>query len=157
METITVDKLDKEFKVEILKGKPKRSDIKKLLKSDFNFIKGVYEVYILEYQRSKPADAFANVLLTDGGIINVMLNTNKNKDLVDEINIAVLMAMRTKYNSGSLYIPDDMTFEQFKDSYPDKVNATLSFTSKELETKMKQFRSKITGSDEHYRFIAKIA
>lgn len=157
METTTVTKLDKDFKVEILKGKPKRSDIKKLLKSDFNFIKGACEVYILEYQRSKPADAFANVLLTDGGIINVMLNTNKNKDLVDEINIAVLMAMRTKYNSGSLYIPDDMTFEQFKDSYPDKVNATLSFTSKELETKMKQFRSKITGSDEHYRFIAKIA
>ena len=31
----------KEFKVEVLQGTPKHSDIKKLLKSDFNFIKGI--------------------------------------------------------------------------------------------------------------------
>ena len=156
METITVDKLDKEFKVEILKGKPRHSDIKKLLKSDFNFIKGVCEVYILEW-RQKTLDCIAKVLLTDGSIINVILYIGRGKNLVNEINTSVLMAMRTKYNSGSFFISEDMTFEKFKDSYVDKVSATLPIISKELEVRMKRIKSEITTDDHFYRFIAKIA
>ena len=91
METMTVSKLDKEFKVEILKGKPKHSDIKKLLKSDFNFIKGICEVYVLE---SYHKTANVKILLTDGFIINSMLNTGKGKNMVDEINSLAITAIR---------------------------------------------------------------
>lgn len=95
METMTVGKLDKEFKVEILRGKPKHSDIKKLLKSDFNFIKGICEVYVLE---SYHKTANVKILLTDGFIINSMLNTGKGKNMVDEINSLAITAMRQMYN-----------------------------------------------------------
>jgi hypothetical protein len=154
METMTVTKLDKDFTVEILKGKPKHSDIKKLLKSDFNFIKGIYEVYILE---SYHKTASARILLTDGFIIIGTLDTGKGKNLIDDINSLAITAMRTKYNSGSYFIPDDMSFEQFKDSYADKVSATLPIISKELETKLKYIHSYIDNSMESYQFIAKIA
>lgn len=154
METVTVEKLNKEFKVEILRGKPKHSDIKKLLKSDFNFIKGICEVYILERHTRI---ATANILLTDGFIINSMLNTGKGKNMVDEINSLAITAMRQMYNSGSFFIPDDMTFEQFKDSYTDKVSATLPIISKQLETKMKYLHSNIEENMETFQFVAKIA
>lgn len=154
METMTVSKLDKEFKVEILKGKPKHSDIKKLLKSDFNFIKGICEVYVLE---SYHKTANVKVLLTDGFIINSMLNTGKGKNMADEINSLAITAMRQVYNSGSFFIPDDMTFEQFKDSYVDKVSATLPIISKQLETKMKYLHSNIEENMETFQFVAKIA
>lgn len=154
METITVDKLDKEFKVEILKGKPKHSDIKKLLKSDFNFIKGICEVYILE---SYHKTANVKILLTDGFIISSMLDTGKGKNLIDDINSLAITAMRTKYNSGYYLISEDTTFEQFKDSYADKVSATLPIISKELETKMKYFHSNIEENMETFQFVAKIA
>lgn len=154
METMTVTKLDKEFKVEILKGNPKHSDIKKLLKSDFNFIKGIYEVYILERHTRI---ATAKILLTDGFIITGLLDIGKGKNLVNEINSLATTAMRQMYNSGSFFIPDDMTFEQFKDSYADKVSATLPIISKQLETKMKYLHSNIEENMETYRFIAKIA
>lgn len=154
METMTVSKLDKEFKVEILRGKPKHSDIKKLLKSDFNFIKGICEVYVLE---SYHKTANVKVLLTDGFIINSMLNTGKGKNMVDEINSLAITAMRQMYNSGSFFIPDDMTFEQFKDSYADKVSATLPIISKQLETKMKYLHSNIEENMETFQFVAKIA
>lgn len=154
METMTVNKLDKEFKVEILQGKPKHSDIKKLLKSDFNFIKGICEVYILERHTRITT---AKILLTDGFIITGLLDIGKGKNLVNEINSLATTAMRQMYNSGSLYIPDDMTFEQFKDSYADKVSATLPIISKQLETKMKYLHSNIEENMESYQFIAKIA
>lgn len=154
METMTVSKLDKEFKVEILRGKPKHSDIKKLLKSDFNFIKGICEVYVLE---SYHKTANVKILLTDGFIINSMLNTGKGKNMVDEINSLATTAMRQVFNSGSFFIPDDMTFEQFKDSYDDKVSATLPIISKQLETKMKYLHSNIEENMETFQFVAKIA
>lgn len=154
METMTVSKLDKEFKVEILRGKPKHSDIKKLLKSDFNFIKGICEVYVLE---SYHKTANVKILLTDGFIINSMLNTGKGKNMVDEINSLATTAMRQVFNSGSFFIPDDMSFEQFRDSYADKVSATLPIISKQLETKMKYLHSNIEENMETFRFIAKIA
>lgn len=154
METMTVGKLDKEFKVEILRGKPKHSDIKKLLKSDFNFIKGICEVYILERHTRI---ATAKILLTDGFIITGLLEIGKGKDLVNEINSLATTAMRQVYNSGSFFIPDDTTFEQFKDSYADKVSATLPIISKQLETKMKYLHSNIEENMETFRFIAKIA
>ncbi len=154
METMTVNKLDKEFKVEILQGKPKHSDIKKLLKSDFNFIKGICEVYILERHTRITT---AKILLTDGFIITGLLDTGKGKNLVNEINSLATTAMRQMYNSGSLYIPDDMTFEQFKDSYADKVSATLPIISKQLETKMKYLHSNIEENMETFQFVAKIA
>ena len=97
METMTVGKLDKEFKVEILRGKPKHSDIKKLLKSDFNFIKGICEVYILERHTRITT---AKILLTDGFIISGLLDTGKGKNLVNEINSLATTAMRQMYNSG---------------------------------------------------------
>lgn len=154
METMTVEKLNKEFKVEVLQGTPKHSDIKKLLKSDFNFIKGICEVYVLE---SYHKTANVKVLLTDGFIINSMLNTGKGKNMVDEINSLAITAMRQMYNSGSFFIPDDMTFEQFKDSYADKVSATLPIISKQLETKMKYLHSNIEENIETFQFVAKIA
>ena len=154
MEIVTVEKLNKEFKVEILRGKPKHSDIKKLLKSDFNFIKGIYEVYVLE---SYHKTANVKILLTDGFIINSMLNTGKGKNMVNEINSLAITAMRQMYNSGSFFIPDDMSFEQFKESYADKVSATLPIISKQLETKMKYLHSNIEENMESYQFIAKIA
>lgn len=154
METMTVGKLDKEFKVETLRGKPKHSDIKKLLKSDFNFIKGICEVYVLE---SYHKTANVKVLLTDGFIINGLLDTGKGKNLVNEINSLAITAMRQMYNSGSFFIPDDMTFEQFKDSYADKVSATLPIISKQLETKMKYLHSNIEENMETFQFVAKIA
>lgn len=154
METMTVGKLDKEFKVEILRGKPKHSDIKKLLKSDFNFIKGICEVYVLE---SYHKTANVKILLTDGFIINSMLNTGKGKNMADEINSLATTAMRQVYNSGSFFIPGDMTFEQFKDSYTDKVSATLPIISKQLETKMKYLHSNIEENMETFQFVAKIA
>lgn len=154
METMTVSKLDKEFKVEILRGKPKHSDIKKLLKSDFNFIKGICEVYVLE---SYHKTANVKILLTDGFIINSMLNTGKGKNMADEINSLATTTMRQMYNSGSFFIPDDMTFEQFRDSYADKVSATLSIISKQLETKMKYLHSNIEENMETFQFVAKIA
>ena len=154
METMTVGKLDKEFKVEILRGNPKHSDIKKLLKSDFNFIKGICEVYILERHTRITT---AKILLTDGFIITGLLDTGKGKNLVNEINSLATTAMRQVYNSGSLYIPDDMTFEQFKDSYADKVSATLPIISKQLETKMKYLYSNIEENMETFQFVAKIA
>ena len=154
METMTVGKLDKEFKVEILRGNPKHSDIKKLLKSDFNFIKGICEVYILERHTRITT---AKILLTDGFIITGLLDTGKGKNLVNEINSLATTAMRQVYNSGSLYIPDDMTFEQFKDSYADKVSATLPIISKQLETKMKYLHSNIEENMETFQFVAKIA
>lgn len=153
METMTVNKLDKEFKVEILKGKPKHSDIKKLLKSDFNFIKGICEVYILERHKT----ASAKILLTDGFIMTGLLDTGKGKNLVNEINSLAITAMRQMYNSGSFFIPDDMSFEQFKESYADKVSATLPIISKGLETKMKYLHSNIEENMESYQFVAKIA
>ena len=149
-----VSKLDKEFKVEILRGKPNHSDIKKLLKSDFNFIKGICEVYVLE---SYHKTANVKILLTDGFIINSMLNTGKGKNMVDEINSLATTAMRQVFNSGSFFIPDDMTFEQFKDSYADKVSATLPIISKQLETKMKYLHSNIEENMETFQFVAKIA
>ena len=151
---MTVGKLDKEFKVEILRGNPKHSDIKKLLKSDFNFIKGICEVYILERHTRITT---AKILLTDGFIITGLLDTGKGKNLVNEINSLATTAMRQVYNSGSLYIPDDMTFEQFKDSYADKVSATLPIISKQLETKMKYLHSNIEENMETFQFVAKIA
>ena len=154
METMTVGKLDKEFKVEILRGKPKHSDIKKLLKSDFNFIKGICEVYILERHTRITT---AKILLTDGFIISGLLDTGKGKNLVNEINSLATTAMRQVYNSGSFFIPDDMTFEQFKDSYADKVSATLPIISKQLETKMKYLHSNIEENMETFQFVAKIA
>lgn len=154
METMSVGKLDKEFKVEILRGKPKHSDIKKLLKSDFNFIKGICEVYILERHTRITT---AKILLTDGFIITGLLDTGKGKNLVNEINSLATTAMRQMYNSGSFFIPDDMTFEQFKDSYADKVSATLPIISKQLETKMKQLHSNIEENMETFQFVAKIA
>jgi hypothetical protein len=154
METMIVSKLDKEFKVEILRGKPNHSDIKKLLKSDFNFIKGICEVYVLE---SYHKTANVKILLTDGFIINSMLNTGKGKNMVDEINSLATTAMRQVFNSGSFFIPDDMTFEQFKDSYADKVSATLPIISKQLETKMKYLHSNIEENMETFQFVAKIA
>lgn len=154
MQTMTVNKLDKEFKVEILKGKPKHSDIKKLLKSDFNFIKGICEVYILERHTRITT---AKILLTDGFIITGLLDTGKGKNLVNEINSLAITAMRQMYNSGSLFIPDDMSFEQFKDSYADKVSATLPIISKQLETKMKYLHSNIEENMETFQFVAKIA
>lgn len=154
METMTVSKLDKEFKVEILRGKPKHSDIKKLLKSDFNFIKGICEVYVLE---SYHKTVNVKVLLTDGFIINSMLNTGKGKNMVDEINSLAITAMHQVFNSGSFFIPDDMTFEQFKDSYADKVSAILPIISKQLETKMKYLHSNIEENMETFQFVAKIA
>lgn len=154
METMTVGKLDKEFKVEILRGNPKHSDIKKLLKSDFNFIKGICEVYILERHTRITT---AKILLTDGFIITGLLDIGKGKNLVNEINSLATTAMRQMYNSGSLYIPDDMTFEQFKESYSDKVSATLPIISKQLETKMKYLHSNIEENMETFQFVAKIA
>lgn len=154
MQTMTVTKLDKDFTVEILQGKPKHSDIKKLLKSDFNFIKGICEVYILERHTRITT---AKILLTDGFIITGLLDTGKGKNLVNEINSLAITAMRQMYNSGSYFIPDDMSFEQFKDSYADKVSATLPIISKELETKLKYIHSYIDNSMESYQFIAKIA
>lgn len=154
METMTVEKLNKEFKVEILKGKPKHSDIKKLLKSDLNFIKGICEVYVLE---SYHKTANVKILLTDGFIINSMLNTGKGKNLVNEINSLAITAMRQMYNSGSFFIPGDMTFEQFKDSYVDKVSVILPIISKQLETKMKYLHSNIEENMETFQFVAKIA
>lgn len=154
METMTVTKLDKEFKVEILQGKPKHSDIKKLLKSDFNFIKGICEVYILERHTRITT---AKILLTNGFIITGLLDTGKGKNLVNEINSLAITAMRQMYNSGSLFIPDDMSFEQFKDSYADKVSATLPIISKQLETKMKYLHSNIEENMETFQFVAKIA
>lgn len=154
METMTVSKLDKEFKVETLRGKPKHSDIKKLLKSDFNFIKGICEVYILERHTRITT---AKILLTDGFIITGLLDTGKGKNLVNEINSLAITAMRQMYNSGSLFIPDDMSFEQFKESYADKVSATLPIISKQLETKMKYLHSNIEENMETFQFVAKIA
>lgn len=154
METMTVGKLDKGFKVEVLQGKPKHSDIKKLLKSDFNFIKGICEVYILERHTRITT---AKILLTDGFIITGLLDTGKGKDLVNEINSLAITAMRQMYNSGSFFIPGDMTFEQFKDSYADKVSATLPIISKQLETKMKYLHSNIKENMETFQFVAKIA
>lgn len=154
METMIVSKLDKEFKVEILRGKPKHSDIKKLLKSDFNFIKGIYEVYILERHTRI---ATAKILLTDGFIITSLLEIGKGKNLVNEINSLATTAMRQVFNSGSFFIPGDMTFEQFKDSYADKVSATLPIISKQLETKMKYLHSNIEENMETFQFVAKIA
>lgn len=154
METMTVTKLDKDFTVEILKGKPKHSDIKKLLKSDFNFIKGICEVYILERHTRITT---AKILLTDGFIITGLLDTGKGKNLVNEINSLAITAMRQMYNSGSLFIPDDMSFEQFKESYADKVSATLPIISKQLETKMKYLHSNIEENMETFQFVAKIA
>lgn len=154
METMTVGKLDKEFKVEILRGKPKHSDIKKLLKSDFNFIKGICEVYVLE---SYHKTATAKILLTDGFIITSLLEIGKGKNLVNEINSLATTAMRQVFNSGSFFIPDDMTFEQFRDSYADKVSATLPIISKQLETKMKYLHSNIEENMETSQFVAKIA
>ena len=154
METMTVGKLDKEFKVETLRGKPKHSDIKKLLKSDFNFIKGICEVYILERHTRITT---AKILLTDGFIITSLLEIGKGKNLVNEINSLATTAMRQVFNSGSFFIPDDMTFEQFKDSYADKVSATLPIISKQLETKMKYLHSNIEENMETFQFVAKIA
>lgn len=154
MQTMTVNKLDKDFTVEILKGKPKHSDIKKLLKSDFNFIKGICEVYILERHTRITT---AKILLTDGFIITGLLDTGKGKNLVNEINSLAITAMRQMYNSGSLFIPDDMSFEQFKESYADKVSATLPIISKQLETKMKYLHSNIEENMETFQFVAKIA
>ena len=151
---MTVNKLDKDFTVEILKGKPKHSDIKKLLKSDFNFIKGICEVYILERHTRITT---AKILLTDGFIITGLLDTGKGKNLVNEINSLAITAMRQMYNSGSLFIPDDMSFEQFKESYADKVSATLPIISKQLETKMKYLHSNIEENMETFQFVAKIA
>ena len=129
---MTVEKLNKEFKVEVLQGTPKHSDIKKLLKSDFNFIKGICEVYILERHNRI---ASVKILLTDGFIITSLL----------------------VFNSGSFFIPGDTTFEEFKDSYVDKVSATLPIISKQLETKMKYLHSNIEENMETFRFVAKIA
>lgn len=154
MQTMTVTKLDKDFTVEILKGKPKHSDIKKLLKSDFNFIKGICEVYILERHTRITT---AKILLTDGFIITGLLDTGKGKNLVNEINSLAITSMRQMYNSGSLFIPDDMSFEQFKESYADKVSATLPIISKQLETKMKYLHSNIEENMETFQFVAKIA
>ena len=154
METMTVNKLNKEFKVEILRGKPKHSDIKKLLKSDFNFIKGICEVYILERHNRI---ASVKILLTDGFIITSLLDTGKGKNLVNEINSLAITAMRQVFNSGSFFIPGDMTFEQFKDSYVDKVSVTLPIISKQLETKMKYLHSNIEENMETFQFVAKIA
>lgn len=154
METVTVEKLNKEFKVEVLQGTPKHSDIKKLLKSDFNFIKGICEVYILERHTRITT---AKILLTDGFIITGLLDTGKGKNLVNEINSLAITAMRQMYNSGSLFIPDDMSFEQFKESYGDKVSATLPIISKQLETKMKYLHSNIEENMETFQFVAKIA
>lgn len=154
MEIVTVEKLNKEFKVEILRGKPKHSDIKKLLKSDFNFIKGIYEVYILERHTRI---ATAKILLTDGFIITSLLEIGKGKNLVNEINSLAITAMRQVFNSGSFFIPDDMTFEQFKDSYADKVSGTLPIISKQLETKMKYLHSNIEENMGTFQFVAKIA
>ena len=154
MQTMTVTKLDKDFTVEILKGKPKHSDIKKLLKSDFNFIKGICEVYILERHTRITT---AKILLTDGFIITGLLDTGKGKNLVNEINSLAITAMRQMYNSGSFFIPDDMSFEQFKESYAGKVSATSPIISKQLETKMKYLHSNIEENMESYQFIAKIA
>jgi hypothetical protein len=154
MQTMTVTKLDKDFTVEILQGKPKHSDIKKLLKSDFNFIKGICEVYILERHTRITT---AKILLTDGFIITGLLDTGKGKNLVNEINSLAITAMRQMYNSGSLFIPDDMSFEQFKESYADKVSATLPIISKQLETKMKYLHSNIEENMETFQFVAKIA
>lgn len=151
---MTVTKLDKDFTVEILQGKPKHSDIKKLLKSDFNFIKGICEVYILERHTRITT---AKILLTDGFIITGLLDTGKGKNLVNEINSLAITAMRQMYNSGSLFIPDDMSFEQFKESYADKVSATLPIISKQLETKMKYLHSNIEENMETFQFVAKIA
>lgn len=154
METMTVEKLNKEFKVEVLQGTPKHSDIKKLLKSDFNFIKGICEVYILERHNRI---ASVKILLTDGFITTSLLDTGKGKNLVNEINSLAITAMRQMYNSGSFFIPGDMTFEQFKDSYADKVSATLPIISKQLETKMKYLHSNIEENMETFQFVAKIA
>ena len=148
MQTMTVTKLDKDFTVEILQGKPKHSDIKKLLKSDFNFIKGICEVYILERHTRITT---AKILLTDGFIITGLLDTGKGKNLVNEINSLAITAMRQMYNSGSLFIPDDMSFEQFKESYADKVSATLPIISKQLETKMKYLHSNIEENMETFQ------
>lgn len=154
METMTVEKLNKEFKVEVLQGTPKHSDIKKLLKSDFNFIKGICEVYILERHNRITS---VKILLTDGFIITSLLEIGKGKNLVNEINSLATTAMRQVFNSGSFFIPDDMTFEQFKDSYADKVSATLPIISKQLETKMKYLHSNIEENMETFQFVAKIA
>lgn len=154
MQTMTIGKVDKDFKVEIIKGNPRHSDIKKLLKSDFNFIKGICEVYIVE---SYHKTVNVKILLTDGQTITYPLDVGKGKSLVDEINSIVTTSMRIAYNSGSFFIPDDMSFEQFKDSYVDKVSATLPIISKELETKMKLLHSNIEDNMETYKFIAKIA
>jgi len=154
MENVTVEKLNKEFKVEVLQGTPKHSDIKKLLKSDFNFIKGICEVYILERHNRI---ASVKILLTDGFIITSLLDIGKGKNLINEINNLVITAMRQMYNSGSFFIPDDMTFEQFKDSYADKVSVTLPIISKQLETKMKYLHSNIEENMETFRFVAKIS
>lgn len=154
METLTVEKLNKEFKVEVLQGTPKHSDIKKLLKSDFNFIKGICEVYILERHNRV---ASVKILLTDGFIITGLLEIGKGKNLVNEINSLATTAMRQVFNSGSFFIPGDTTFEQFKDSYVDKVSATLPIISKQLETKMKYLHSNIEENMETFRFVAKIA
>ena len=86
-----------------------------------------------------------------------MLNTGKGKNMVDEINSLAITAIRQVFNSGSFFIPDDMTFEQFKDSYADKVSATLPIISKQLETKMKYLHSNIEENMETFQFVAKIA
>lgn len=161
METVTVEKLNKEFKVEVLQGTPKHSDIKKLLKSDFNFIKGICEVYIgiceVYILERHNRIASVKILLTDGFIITSLLDIGKGKNLVNEINNLAITAMRQMYNSGSFFIPDDMTFEQFKDSYADKVSATLPIISKQLETKMKYLHSYIEENMGTFQFVAKIA
>lgn len=86
-----------------------------------------------------------------------MLDTGKGKNLIDDINSLATTAMRTKYNSGYYLISEDTTFEQFKDSYADKVSATLPIISKQLETKMKYLHSNIEENMETFQYVAKIA
>lgn len=100
------------YEVTKLKSKPKNTNLRNYLKSDFKLFVGVHCLYIGEL---KGGALDVCVIMNDGSVYNV--NAQANNRIGEDIHDSIMSALKFKHDSSSFYRPEGETFEDYIEQY----------------------------------------
>ena len=100
------------YEVTKLKSKPKNTNLRNYLNSNFKLFAGIHCLYIGEL-KGGTLDVCA--VMNDGSVYSV--NAQANNHIGEDIHDSIMSALKFKYETSSYYRPDGETFKDFIEQY----------------------------------------